>query len=288
MNTSPKIILITGCSSGFGMLTAVHLSTKGHKVIATLRDLSKNTDLKNRAKEFNTTIDIQQLDVNKPETITTTIEYIKQKYGRIDILINNAGYSIGGFFEDLSDQDIRSIMETNFFGVQNLTRSVLPIMREQKQGKIINISSVSGLTTYPGLSGYNASKWALEAFSECLYYEVKQFGINVCLIEPGSYRTKIFEENGRYAENFNNPQSPYYQISQSLKELVMQSIKNNKRDPMAIAYLIEKLINQKNPPLRNILGINVKTIYVLRKILPFKIFSFIIESIFKNRFKNTD
>ncbi|HQP11012.1 MAG TPA: SDR family NAD(P)-dependent oxidoreductase, partial [Candidatus Omnitrophota bacterium] len=169
-------------------------------------------------------------------------------------------------------------METNFFGVQNVTREVIPLMRQRKHGKIINISSVSGFSASPAFGAYNASKWALEGFSESLRYELKLFGIDVLLIEPGVYKTKIFYENSRHAASFNNPESPYYMASQYLNGLVMQNVNDCHKDIEEVPRLIEKLIRAANPSFRNIPDIESKVMYVLRKFLPFSIYSWIIRT----------
>ena len=215
-----KVILITGCSSGFGLLTAVRLAAQGHFVWATMRDLGKKQLLENELTKRSAQAFIRELDVTKPSSIKNVIEEIQKIHFHIDVVVNNAGYGIAGFFEDLSEEEIRSQMETNFFGVQNTCREVIPLMRQRRQGKIINISSIAGRVASPCLGAYNASKWALEGFSESLYYEMALFGISVTLVEPGYYPTSIFTKNAHYAKNLDNAQSPYFSISQKLKNIV--------------------------------------------------------------------
>src|SRR5258708_36819075 len=134
-----KVILITGCSSGFGLLTAVRLAARGHLVWATMRDLQRKNDLENELAKHNTQAFIRELDVTKPSTIKNVVEEIQKTHFHINVLINNAGYGIGGFFEDLSQEEIRAQMEVNFFVAQNTCREVIPLMRKRSQGKIINI-----------------------------------------------------------------------------------------------------------------------------------------------------
>ena len=271
-----KIVLITGCSSGFGLHIAAHLASRGCKVIATMRNLDKKNALLSEVQRRGGTVDVLRLDVTDKDSINETVKEVAAKYGFIDVLVNNAGLGFGGFFEDLSEEDIRQIMEVNFFGVQNVTRQVIPLMRQRKKGKIINISSVSGFSTSPAFGAYNASKWALEAFSESLRYEMKLFGIDVLLIEPGVYRTKIFSENAHYAKNFDNPESPYYSLSQHLRKMMMDYVDDCHKDIEEVAHLVEKLIRAANPSFRNIPDIEGKCLYVLRKILPFSVYSWII------------
>jgi NAD(P)-dependent dehydrogenase (short-subunit alcohol dehydrogenase family) len=275
-SANSKVVLITGCSSGFGLHTAAHLASKGYKVVATMRNLAKQNELLSEVQRRKSQVDVLQLDVTNRSSIEKAINQIAVNYGHVDVLINNAGYAIGGFFEDLTEGEIREIMETNFFGVQAVTRETIPLMRHRKQGKIINISSVSGFSTSPAFSAYNASKWALEAFSESLRYELKFFGIDVLLIEPGTYKTKIFFENSRLASRYDNPQSPYYPISQHIKRKVEEYVADCHKDIEEVPRLVEKLIKAKNPSFRNIPDIESKILYVLRKVLPFSVYSWMI------------
>ena len=160
-NSNKKVVLITGCSSGFGLRIAARLASLDYYVIATMRNLSKQNDLVGEAVLRGGEIDVLRLDVSDINSIKDVVRHIKEKYGRLDVLVNNAGYGIGGFFEDLTQEEIREQIETNFFGVQNVTREAIPLMREQKRGTIVNISSISGLYALPCFGAYNASKWAL-------------------------------------------------------------------------------------------------------------------------------
>jgi NAD(P)-dependent dehydrogenase (short-subunit alcohol dehydrogenase family) len=273
--SSPKIILITGCSSGFGMLAAARLASRGHQVIATMRDLNRQAVLLSELNARGAEADILQMDVTDPFSIQEAVRYAGEKYGYIDILINNAGIVIGGMFEDLTQNEIRSVMETNFFGVQNVCRAVIPMMRGRQSGKIINLSSVSGFYGSPGFGAYNASKWALEGFSESLYYELKFFGIDVVLVEPAAYKTKIFGENTRLARNFENDKSPYYRISEFLKKRVDEGIADNHRDPEEVAALIERIADSRRPKLRYTTEMEGRFMALLKRLLPCRLFCWI-------------
>lgn len=272
-NNNTKVILITGCSSGFGMLSAALLAEKGHKVIATMRNLQKKMNLVNEVQQREAQVDIQCLDVTDTSTIDDLFSYITHNYGYLDVVINNAGYFIGGAFETLGDDEFRQQMETNFFGVLNVTRRAIPLMRSRQSPKIINISSVAGFSASPCFAAYNASKWALEGFSEALYYELKMFGIGVHLIEPGAYKTNIFSQNARVTRNFNNEQSPYYHVHQHLKNLVEEHLKDNHKDPQEVADLVLRIVEKKNAPFRNIPDIESRFQRIARKILPFSMYS---------------
>lgn len=280
----PKVVLITGTSSGFGLLTTVHLASKGHKVYATMRDLRKKDFLRKEVQDAGGEVTILPLDVTHNESINNVVKEIASDHGYLDVVVNNAGYGVGGFFEDLTEEEIRQLMDVNFFGVQNVTRAVIPLMRSRRKGTIINISSVSGLNGSPCFGAYNASKWALEGFSESLHHELKLFDINVCLIEPGTYKTKIFSDNAKYAKNFDNPDSPYYTMSQHLKTMVLEYVKKTDKDPRRIALMVEKIMNDPNPAFRNLPDIETRFLILLRRILPFRLYAALIRrSLYQDR-----
>lgn len=274
MNNTKKIILITGCSSGFGLLTAARLSTS-HHVFATMRDVQKQHDLLEEVSKRKGHVSILELDVTKPDSINSALKLLLEQHGTIDVLVNNAGFGIGGFFEDLTDDDIRQQMETNFFGVQNMTRAVLPIMRPKHSGKIINISSVAGISATPCFGAYNASKYALEGFSESLHHEMKLFNIDVSVINPGPFRTKIFEDNARYAARFFSTSSPYYAINQYLKMQVDNGIQKMNKNPEIVAKIVEKIINNPHPRFRYFTDSYGQLSYTLKRMLPFSLYGWI-------------
>ena len=283
-----KIVLITGCSSGFGMISAARLSSLGYTVYASMRDLSKNNDLKIELDRRDTNCHMIELDVRDDTSIQKTINTIADNEGKLDILINNAGYGIGGFFEDLSEKEIRDQFETNFFGVQKVTRIALPLMRKTAMKsekifstKIINVSSAQGRSALPGLGAYGSSKFALEGFSEGLYFELHPFGIEVVLLEPGTYSTKAIDDNSKEAKAGSNLQSPYVEFTNRLKDLHSKILDKRRGvgDPEDIAIIIEKIIKRKKNKLRYLAGTQAKIRVGLRSILPFNWFSKIILTI---------
>ncbi len=282
-----KVILITGCSSGFGMLAAAKLAAGGHTIYATMRNLQKQNALMLELKQRETKCQILHLDVTDDKSINKVIDTIEKQSHRLDVLINNAGYGIGGFFEDLSEDEIRSQFETNFFGVQKVTRSALPLMRttasesgKDFSTKIINISSAQGLSTLPGLGAYGASKFALEGFSESLYFEIQPFGIEVVILEPGTYLTKAIDENSHEAGTGLDTDSPYAKYAKRLKDLHSNILitKKGVGDPEDVAIMIEDIINRKRNKLRYLAGTQAKIRVLMRTILPFSWFSRIINS----------
>ncbi|MCV0409272.1 SDR family oxidoreductase [Nitrosopumilus sp.] len=188
-----KVALVTGSSSGIGLEAALALSRDGYKTFASMRNTKKAGELEQAAKKENLSIEIIELDVDKEESIVSTIKKIITDCGRIDVLVNNAGYGQFGCTEDVSIDDFRKQFETNFFSIVRIIQEVAPIMRKQKSGNIINISSVAGRMGLPGSPAYISSKFALEGLGECLRYELGQFGIKTTLIEPGVIKTNFFE-----------------------------------------------------------------------------------------------
>ncbi len=277
--STPKIILITGCSSGFGLLTAARLASSGHKVYATMRDPGKKEflEIETAARGGEKRLNILAMDVSRPDTIKAAVKEIVAREGVIDVLVNNAGFGIGGFFEDLSDADWRAQYDVNFFGVLNVTREVLPIMRPRQKGLVINISSMAAFSGTPAFGAYCSSKFALEGFSECLYMELRPHGIRVALVEPGSYRTKIFEENARYASRFFDADSPYFSWSQRLKLMVDQHARANHRDPEEVAAEIEAIIDSPAPSFRNIVGFRSRVRYWFVRHIPFKFYAWMVD-----------
>jgi short-subunit dehydrogenase len=286
-NSSKKVILITGTSSGFGLLTAARLSARGFIVYATLRDVTTLKPLVDEVCKRRGDVIIREIDVTKPETIEGVVSEIQSKHQRIDVVINNAGFGLGGFFEDLSEQEIRHQMDVNFFGVQSVCREVIPLMRQRKEGLIINISSIAGLSGTPALGAYNASKWALEGFSESLYHELALFNINVVLVEPGSYPTKIFSGNARYSKGFDNPQSPYFKLSQKLRAFVQKEMAKNKKDPEEVAILIERIIDTKKPKLRYVSDFQSWLRVIAGRVIPPSVYNYIFRKAIYGNVSNT-
>lgn len=188
-----KVSLVTGSSSGIGLEATLALAKDGFHTFASMRDTSKAGELENAAKKENLPIEVIELDVDKEESIVSAVKKVMDSAGRLDVLVNNAGYGQFGCTEDVSVDDFRKQFETNFFSVVRIIQEVAPIMRNQNSGSIINISSVAGRMGLPGSPAYISSKFALEGLGECLRYELGQFGIKTTLIEPGVIKTNFFE-----------------------------------------------------------------------------------------------
>lgn len=256
--------IVTGSSSGFGLLTAIELAKKDFYVIATMRNISKAEILIELSKQngVRENIDIRQLDVTSEESVNNFILTLESA----DILVNNAGLAVGGFCEELSLEDYRVQFETNFFGAIRVTQALLPFLRKSGQGKIINISSISGQIGFPGLSAYSASKHALEGWSESLRLELKPFGIDVVLVEPGSYETSIWSS----IDEINSKPDSVYQDYMNFILNELEKGKSEYGDPIEVAKLVSDLSVHKNPALRYPVGKGVKRNLLLKNILPWK------------------
>jgi NAD(P)-dependent dehydrogenase (short-subunit alcohol dehydrogenase family) len=241
------VVLITGAGSGFGKVTALTFARQGDTVYASMRNPNDNCALAQTAADENLSIKLLKLDVTDKSSIKKAVDAIFQNEGRLDVLINNAGIHISGAFEDMPDRDIHRVMNTNFFGVLNVTRAVLPIMRKQQAGRIIMLSSIGAMIGRVNDSIYCASKSALEAASEALRYEVARFGISVSVIEPGVFQTEI---GSKYNVSSEYPQeSPYRQLVDYRVNLVKKSCQTGD-DPQRIAELIVSIAAHEQPEFR--------------------------------------
>jgi NAD(P)-dependent dehydrogenase (short-subunit alcohol dehydrogenase family) len=239
---------ITGCSTGFGRELAKILLARGYRVVATARDPNKIADL---VEGHGGNALAAALDVEKQPEIEAAVEAAKRKFGRIDVLVNNAGYGYLAAIEEGDDADIRSVFETNVFGLAALIRAVLPIMRHQKSGAIVNISSMGGFIGFPGSGYYAATKFAVEGLSEALSKEVAPFGIKVLIVEPGPFRT---DWAGRSLKTPKHPVDAYAETAIARRNQVQGYSGNQPGDPVRAVEAIIATVEQPNPPLRLPLG----------------------------------
>ncbi|WP_299254049.1 oxidoreductase [uncultured Cytophaga sp.] len=243
-----KVWFITGCSTGFGRALASHLLKIGQRVVVTARNTKDIEDLINGNEKIALAI---SLDVTKADQITKAVSDTIAHFGRIDVLVNNAGIGYFAAVEESEDEATRKMFEINFFGLANMTKAVLPIMRKQRSGHIINISSIGGLVAFPALGYYNASKFAVEGLSESLSKEVAHLGIHVTLIEPSGFRT---DWAGRSAENGKIIIDDYSESAGANKSFIRGYSGNQPGDPDRAAQAIVKVVESKEPPLRLLLG----------------------------------
>jgi len=264
-----KITLVTGSSRGFGLLTSIELAKAGFRVVATMRDLGLRGTLDQAAAAAGVAsqIDIRPLDVTNFGAIPGLVDQVVRDYGRLDVLVNNAGFAVAGFAEDIRLDELRLQFETNFFGTVAMTKAALPAMRRQGSGHIIQVSSISGLHGALSVSSYAASKHALEGWSESLRLEVNALGIKVVLVEPGSFQTDIWTRGAVMGKDATKDSSPNFQRSLRMREVVK---KIPKADPIAVARLIVAIAQNPNPKMRYLAGRDAKIQLAMKRILPWK------------------
>jgi NAD(P)-dependent dehydrogenase (short-subunit alcohol dehydrogenase family) len=266
-----KVVVITGSSSGIGLLTAIEFAQNGYQVVATMRDLGRSGRLEEATQKAGVRdkLDLRRLDVTEFDTISGVVDAILRDHGSIDVLVNNAGFSVAGFSEDLKLSDYRLQFETNFFATVAMTKAVLPAMRRQRSGHIIQVASVAGLVSTPLLSAYCSSKHALEGFSESLRIETHSLGIRVVVVEPGAFDTDIWTRNVTVADGALDPNSPNKDRSQRFTEFVKQGAKR-RRDAREVAQLILRIANNPNPKLRYLIGTDAKMQVWLKRLMPWR------------------
>lgn len=252
-------VLITGCSSGFGLLSALEFARRGHEVHATMRNLEKSGALEKAAADEGLEIQIHRLDVNDQASTDSCMREV----GDMDILVNNAGFEIRTPLEEASDDEIHRQFDTNVYGVLRMIRAVAPGMRERGSGVIVNVSSVAGIVAAPFTGLYSASKHAVEALSESLHYELGPFGVRVAVVEPGGYETN-FQDNVATNSRFDEG-SPYWEFSERFQKALEKVVDpENRQDPQEVADVIVDVATDPNAPLRTPVGQDAEMIVGVR------------------------
>lgn len=269
MGSKQQIALITGSSSGIGFETSLCLARNGIYTYASMRNLSKSKKMLGYAKRDNLPLKVLRLDVTDEESISEAINKIIREKNQIDILVNNAGYSLLGPLEQLQINEIKEEFETNFFGIIKLIQSVLPTMRKQSYGRIINISSLAGRIGFPLSSAYVSSKFALEGLTESLRYEVQNFGIHVILIEPGVIRTNFLNsmkvgKNIITPQNDSNINSPYTELIQKRVSAFKPRFEKGS-SPIEVAKVILEAVSSQDPKPRYLVGYDAMKMMEKRK-----------------------
>ncbi|HVG11856.1 MAG TPA: oxidoreductase [Flavisolibacter sp.] len=243
-----KVWMITGCSTGFGRELAKGALELGYRVGVASRNIKDVQDL---VSAFPQTALAVQLDVTKPEEIHSSVEQVTRHFGSIDVLVNNAGIGYFGAIEESEESEVRRMFEINFFGLANMTKEVLPQMRSRRSGHIINIASIGGLVGFPGVGFYNATKFAVDGYSESLSKEVGPLGIKVTIVAPSGFRT---DWAGRSANNSPVVIEDYAATAGANKETIRGYSGNQPGDPSRAAAAIIKVVESGQPPLRLLLG----------------------------------
>jgi len=243
-----KVWFITGCSTGFGRELAKEVLASGHRAVVTARNPD---DIKDIVELHKDTAIALKLDVTKAEEIRAAVEEAKRKFGQIDVLVNNAGIGYFGAIEESEEDEVRRMFEINFWGLAHMTNAVLPTMRAQKSGHIVNIASIGGLVGFPGVGFYNATKFAVDGYSEALSKEVKPLGIKVTVIAPSGFRT---DWAGRSANDTKNKIEDYQSTAHTNQDTIRGYSGNQAGDPVLAAKAIVRAVEAENPPLRLLLG----------------------------------
>ncbi len=254
MRHKPQVVLITGATRGIGRVTALHMAERGHQVIATGRNQDLLATLAGEAKQRSLPITTATMDVNDDADVQSVVQQALRDFGRINALVNNAGYGLWGPIEELEIDELRAVFETNLFAVVRLSQAVIPQMRERESGTIVNVGSMAGQVTLPVNGAYSATKFALEAISRAMHMELAHAGIRVTLIEPGVFQTD-FHKNVVIGRRVMKPGSP--NMERTLRMRTKPPAENRLRaDPIRVAWRIRQAIEGKRVKARYATGID--------------------------------
>jgi NAD(P)-dependent dehydrogenase (short-subunit alcohol dehydrogenase family) len=243
-----KVWFITGCSTGFGRELAKEVLASGYKAAVAARNTD---DVKDITEAYPDTAIAVKLDVTKADEISAAVDKITQRFGQVDVLVNNAGIGYFGAIEESEEDEVRRMFEINFFGLANVTKAVLPILRKQRSGHILNVASIGGLVGFPAVGFYNATKFAVDGYSESLSKELAPLGIKVTVIAPSGFRT---DWAGRSANNSKIVIDDYKETAGTNKDNIRGYSGNQPGDPVRAAKAMIKAVESENPPLRLLLG----------------------------------
>ncbi|MET8520669.1 oxidoreductase [Nocardioides sp. NPDC004968] len=263
MKTTPQVALVTGASSGIGKATAIALVAAGFRVIGTSRNTARLT-----APAGVTYLD---LDVTSDESVASAVEQVLERFGRIDVLVNNAGVGSTGAGEEFSIGQTQDIFDINVYGVMRMTKAVLPHMRVQRSGRIINVSSLSGFVPSPFMTVYVATKHAVEGYSQSLDHEVREYGVRVLLVEPGPINTPF----AGHSVEADTPMPLYAAGRRNYDELITKNLSSGD-DPAVVAKVIVGAATDRNPKLRRTAGSTARTINAVHRIAPARSFDRVI------------
>jgi NAD(P)-dependent dehydrogenase (short-subunit alcohol dehydrogenase family) len=269
--SADRTVLITGASSGFGLLTSVTLARRGWRVLATMRDLTRRNLLEDAARKAGVLerIEIHPLDVTNNDQIAAAADFVETLETPLNAVVNNAGFALPGFADDVSDAELRQQLDTNFFGAAAVTRAFLPRFRRQGFGHILMVSSISGRLGFPGVGSYAAAKFALEGWTESLRYEMLPLGIQVALVEPGAFETDIWTRNAKLSARLLDPASPNADRVTRWRARVEGG---RKADPQVVADTIAAVLDNPRPRLRYVVGTDAKMGLLMRRLLPGPLF----------------
>jgi short-subunit dehydrogenase len=268
-----KTVVITGSSSGIGKAAALHFQQQGWQVAATMRSPEKETDLNKLPN-----VKLYALDVTNTTSTHQVLENIKKDFGKIDAVVNNAGFGADGVFESMNDEFIQKQFDTNVFGLMRVTRAAVKIMREQKSGTIVQIASVGGRVAFPLYSIYHGTKWAVEGFTESLQYEVAPFNIKLKLIEPGAIKTEFYGRSRAFMKpNYTHDYDAFVKQCES----VSMDAGDKGASPEAVAKVIFKAANDRSTKMRYPIAYPANVLLPLKRILPERLFFWAVRNSYK-------
>lgn len=273
-----KSALVTGAGSGIGLAASLRLAERGYRVFAGVFEDEERPVLQTAADGRGVNLHLLPLDVRDPESIEAATQTVMHASGRIDVLVNSAGIGLRGFFEDLTEEEIRRVYDVNVFGSMQVARAVLPVMREAGRGSIVFLSSAGGRIPTMTISAYGSGKFAIEGFAECLRLEVAPFGIHVSLIEPGLVLTPHFTRHRGRGERAVDPTSPNYAWFVQHEALVDGILRRGNITPADVADAVVRAAEADRPRLRYVVGRGAKIMLAVRRLLPERLFDRIYRS----------
>jgi short-subunit dehydrogenase len=262
-----RVAVVTGSSSGIGFETSLALARNGFHTFATMRNLEEDSKhIMDTATDENLPLQAIQLDVNNEKSVTDAIDRIVKERGHIDVVVNNAGYDLDGAIEEISIDEMRAMFETNCFGAVKVMKAVIPMMRNQRSGKIVNITSMGGRIAIPFHSIYHGTKFALEGMSESIQYELEPFGVKIILIEPGAVASNFWRSMKTAAKRSESKStdSPYYKMENKVSEYIKQWAQNA-MPPSEVAKAILEAVTSEHPAFRYVVGKDATTSLEARK-----------------------
>lgn len=267
-------VLVTGISSGFGQEIALNLGERGYTVYGTVRDISLRPHLEALAAQRQANLRVVQMDITDQASIDAVVTRIVQECGTIYGVVNNAGILLRGYFEDLDEDEIRHLFDTNFYGTLAVTRAVLPHMRRARRGRVVVISSVAGRLGSPSGSAYSACRHAQEGFAESLRQEVQPLGIAISLVEPGITKTETWQKGtaSGAGRNTANPDSPYFQWFRQAEALFYAAMESSAITVEDVAYAVYRAVSEPRPRWRYLIGRRAKIVVTARRFLPAQLF----------------
>jgi len=268
MAENRQVLLITGAGSGMGLESSLFLAARNYSVFGSVLNESERQSLAGEASRRGVAVSALKMDITKPEEIQAGLNLLLEQAGRLDGLVHFAGIGLRGFFEDLTVEEIRQVFEVNLFGAIVLTQLALPYMRQRRAGRIVFVSSAAGRMGTMSISGYAASKFAIEGLAECLWQEVQPFNIHISLLEPGLINTPHFTVNRNRARRAVDVASPYYNWFCQHEKLVDKILARRNFTAVDVARTLHRILTAPRPRLRYVVGRGAKTVLRLRALLP--------------------